>query len=82
MPPAGRLRCLRLGFNRLCKFEPFSFPTGFVTGFDPGAGARDIEYIATALLRLCHEAKGLSSEGMSWREEIKHLRLPRFSWNL
>jgi hypothetical protein len=30
------------------------------------------------LLRLRHEAKGLATEGMSWREEIKHV-LPQLS---
>jgi hypothetical protein len=79
MPPPGGLCLYCFGFNRLRKLEPFPFPTGFVAGFDPGAGAGDIEYIAAALLRLRHEAQGLASEGMSRREEIKHLCLPRLS---
>jgi hypothetical protein len=66
----------------LRQLEPFSFPTGLVAGLDFGASPGDIEYIAAALLRLRHEAKGLATEGMVRCEKVKHLRIPRLSSEL
>jgi hypothetical protein len=71
--------CFGFSLGALGDLDPFLFPTRFVSRLDFGAGTGDIEYIAAALLRLRHEAQGLASEGMSRREEIKHLCLPRLS---
>ena len=79
MPPSSVSRRFCFGFGGLRQLEPFLFPTRFVAGFDLGAGTGDIEYIAAALLRLRHKAKGLAAEGMARCEEVKHLRLPRLS---